>query len=39
MPDPLVLPAPKTEIEAFALELFTREITAAGTRVRIKGDG
>jgi hypothetical protein len=38
MPDPLVLPAPSTEIEAFALELFSREIAAAGARVKIKGD-
>jgi hypothetical protein len=39
MPNPLVLPAPATEIEAFALELFANEFTAAsGTRVKIKGD-
>ncbi len=38
MPDPLVLPAPTTEIEAFALELFAHELAAAGARVKIKGD-
>jgi hypothetical protein len=37
-PDLLLLPAPATEIEAFALELFTRDIAAVGVRVRIKGD-
>jgi hypothetical protein len=37
-PNPLVLPAPATEIEAFALELFMKEMAASGITVRIKGD-
>jgi len=32
-PNPLVLPTPQTEIEAFALELFTEEMRGAGIRV------
>ena len=37
-PNPLMLPAPATEIEAFALELFMKEMTASGITVRLKGD-
>lgn len=33
MPNPLVLPAPSTEIEAFALELFAADIAALGIRI------
>jgi hypothetical protein len=36
MPNPLLLSAPRTDVEAFALELFTKEITAAGIRVKIR---
>lgn len=36
--NPLVVPAPATEIEAFALELFMKEMDASGIRVRLKGD-
>jgi hypothetical protein len=32
-PNPLVLPTPQTELEAFALELFTEEIRGAGIRI------
>jgi hypothetical protein len=38
IPDPVVLPAPTTEIEAFALELFVQELSGTGIRVKIKGD-
>ncbi len=37
-PNPLVIPAPATEIEAFALELFMKEMAASGITVRLKGD-
>ena len=37
-PNPLVLPAPATEVEAFALELFMQQMIASNIRVRIKGD-
>jgi len=37
-PTRFMLPAPATEIEAFALELFTKETVASGITVRIKGD-
>lgn len=33
MPNPVVLPVPETEIEAFALELFTADIAALGIRI------
>jgi hypothetical protein len=32
-PNPVVLPAPATELEVFALELFTEEIRGAGIRI------
>ena len=32
-PNPVVLSAPATELEAFALELFTEEIRGAGIRI------
>mgnify|MGYP001205392380 CR=1 FL=1 len=38
VPETLVLATPTTEIEAFAFELFTSQITNLGVRVRIKGD-
>jgi hypothetical protein len=38
IPDPVVLPAPTTEIEAFALELFVQELSGTGIRVKIQGD-
>ncbi len=34
-PNPLVLPTPQTEIEAFALELFTEEIRSNGIRITL----
>ena len=37
-PDQLVLPAPATEVEAFAFELFMQQMAASNLRVRIKGD-
>jgi hypothetical protein len=37
-PNPLILPAPVSETEAFALELFMNEIAASGITVRLKGD-
>ena len=37
-PDSLTLPAPATEVEAFALELFTRELAGQGIAIAIKGD-
>jgi hypothetical protein len=38
IPDAVILPAPSTEIEAFALELFIRELSGTGIRVKIKCD-
>lgn len=38
VPETLVLATPTTEIETFAFELFTSQITNLGVRVRIKGD-
>jgi hypothetical protein len=38
IPETVILAAPNTEIEAFALELFTSHITSMGVRVEIKGD-
>jgi hypothetical protein len=38
MPDPLILPAPRTEIEAFALELLTHEFATIGSRVKIRSE-
>jgi hypothetical protein len=38
IPDPFLLPAPTTEVEAFALDVFVRELSGTGTRVKIKGD-
>jgi hypothetical protein len=37
-PDPLVLPAPATEVEAFAFELFVQQMAASNIGIRIKGD-
>lgn len=37
IPDPVVLPLPDTEIEAFALEVFMEEITRMGVRVVLRG--
>ncbi len=38
VPTTLVLSVPRTEVEAFALELFTREIARMGVRVQVKAD-
>lgn len=34
----IVVPAPKTEVEAFALEILSREFSAVGIRIKLKGD-
>ena len=34
-PNPLVLPVPQTELEAFALELFTEEMRSSGIRITL----
>jgi hypothetical protein len=36
VPDPLVLPVPQTELEAFALELFISDIRTMGIRIAFK---
>jgi hypothetical protein len=38
IPDAVILPAPSTEIEAFALDLFVQELSGTGIRVKIKCD-
>ena len=38
IPNPVVLPMPQTELEAFALELFTEEIRSLGIRIILKTD-
>jgi hypothetical protein len=38
IPDPIVLPKPTTEIEAFALELFVNELSMSGARVVVRDD-
>lgn len=38
MPNLVILPMPQTELEAFALELFTEEIRSLGIRIKLKTD-
>lgn len=38
MPDPLVLATPRSDVEAFAFELFTREIAATGIRIVVASE-
>lgn len=36
VPQPLILPMPTTELEAFALELFTEDIRMMGIRISLQ---
>lgn len=36
IPNPVILPMPQTELEAFALELFTEEIRSVGIQIILK---
>lgn len=38
IPKPVILPMPQTEIEAFALELFSEEIRGMGIHITLKTD-
>lgn len=36
IPNPVILPMPQTELEAFALELFSEEIRSVGIQISLK---
>lgn len=38
IPYPVILPMPQTELEAFALELFSEEIRSMGIHITLKTD-